>query len=111
MAPLSELTHPDPSMGLPPSQGRPIRIGVPPPSTVIMLIGNKCDLEPQRAVKTAVAQKFARERGLLFLETSALDCTNVEKAFEVLMAEILKVMQTPLLVTVKPPTVRHEPYT
>ena len=36
--------------------------------------GNKCDLED--------AHKFAEEKRLLFLETSALDTTNVDKAFE-----------------------------
>mmetsp|Transcript_138055 Transcript_138055/g.239999 ORF Transcript_138055/g.239999 Transcript_138055/m.239999 type:complete len:223 (-) Transcript_138055:294-962(-) len=60
------------------------------PSTVIMLIGNKCDLEHLRAVKKEVAQKFAESERLLFLETSALDTTNVDKAFEWLVTEIFK---------------------
>jgi len=60
------------------------------PQTVIMLIGNKCDLEHQRAVKKETATKFAEDRRLLFLETSALDTTNVDKAFEWLVQEIYK---------------------
>jgi Ras-related protein Rab-11A len=58
------------------------------PSTVIMLIGNKCDLEHLRAVKKEDAHKFAEEKRLLFLETSALDTTNVDKAFEWLVTGV-----------------------
>eukprot|EP00668_Euglena_longa_P007162 GGOE01008567.1.p1 GENE.GGOE01008567.1~~GGOE01008567.1.p1 ORF type:complete len:222 (-),score=86.19 GGOE01008567.1:455-1120(-) len=64
------------------------------PSTVIMLIGNKCDLEHLRAVKKDVAHKFAEEKRLLFLETSALDTTNVDKAFEWLVTEIFKAVNS-----------------
>jgi Ras-related protein Rab-11A len=51
-------------------------------STVIFLIGNKCDLEHLRVVKKETADRFARENGLSFLETSASERTNVDKAFE-----------------------------
>ena len=51
-------------------------------STVIFLIGNKCDLEHLRVVKKEAADRFARENGLSFLETSASERTNVDKAFE-----------------------------
>jgi Ras-related protein Rab-11A len=64
------------------------------PSTVIMLIGNKCDLEHLRAVKKEDAHKFAEEKRLLFLETSALDTTNVDKAFEWLVTEIFKTVNS-----------------
>eukprot|EP01012_Entosiphon_sulcatum_P058504 TRINITY_DN82586_c0_g1_i1.p1 TRINITY_DN82586_c0_g1~~TRINITY_DN82586_c0_g1_i1.p1 ORF type:complete len:225 (+),score=38.59 TRINITY_DN82586_c0_g1_i1:31-705(+) len=59
-----------------------------PPSTVLMLVGNKCDLEHLRVVKKETVDTFSREHGLLFLETSALDTTNVDKAFEWLVNEI-----------------------
>mmetsp|Transcript_22028 Transcript_22028/g.32748 ORF Transcript_22028/g.32748 Transcript_22028/m.32748 type:complete len:207 (+) Transcript_22028:887-1507(+) len=48
---------------------------------VIMLIGNKCDLESQRVVSTEEGQQFAAEHNLTFLETSAKTAENVEKAF------------------------------
>ena len=48
---------------------------------VIMLVGNKCDLEDQRQVVTSDAEDFAQKQSLLFIETSALDATNVEQAF------------------------------
>lgn len=41
------------------------------PSTVIFLIGNKCDLEAQRDVTYEEASKFAEENGLMFVEASA----------------------------------------
>ncbi|XP_042686864.1 ras-related protein Rab-11A-like isoform X1 [Centrocercus urophasianus] len=48
---------------------------------VIMLVGNKSDLRHLRAVPTDEARSFAEKNGLSFLETSALDSTNVEMAF------------------------------
>ena len=48
---------------------------------VIMLIGNKIDLEHRRVVSTEEGQKFAQDHGLVFLETSAKTAHNVEEAF------------------------------
>ena len=48
---------------------------------VIMLVGNKCDLRHLRAVPTDEAKAYAEKNALLFIETSALDSTNVEAAF------------------------------
>jgi Ras-related protein Rab-2A len=48
---------------------------------VIMLIGNKSDLEQRRAVSTKEGEQFAQEHGLIFLETSAKTAANVEAAF------------------------------
>ena len=48
---------------------------------VIMLIGNKLDLEHKRAVTKEEAMAFARTNKLIFLETSAKTAENVEKAF------------------------------
>ncbi|ESQ46401.1 hypothetical protein EUTSA_v10000315mg [Eutrema salsugineum] len=55
---------------------------------VIILIGNKSDLEDQRAIPTEDAKEFAEKEGLFFLETSALNATNVENSFNTLMTEI-----------------------
>jgi Ras-related protein Rab-2A len=51
------------------------------PTMVILLIGNKSDLEHRRAVSTEEGQAFANANGLLFLETSAKTAYNVETAF------------------------------
>lgn len=48
---------------------------------VIMLIGNKLDLEHRRAVSFEEGKKFADENDLIFLETSAKTARNVEQAF------------------------------
>nr|AAF98238.1 unknown [Homo sapiens] len=55
---------------------------------VVMLVGNKSDLSQAREVPTEEARMFAENNGLLFLETSALDSTNVELAFETVLKEI-----------------------
>ncbi|RHY24592.1 hypothetical protein DYB32_008782 [Aphanomyces invadans] len=47
----------------------------------IMLIGNKSDLEHRRAVSYKEGEQFAKENGLIFLETSAKTAANVEDAF------------------------------
>ncbi|KAL4092110.1 hypothetical protein QTP88_026672 [Uroleucon formosanum] len=49
---------------------------------VIMLVGNKSDLRHLRAVPADEATAFAEANNLSFIETSALDSTNVETAFE-----------------------------
>ena len=56
---------------------------------VIMLVGNKSDLRHLRAVPTEEAKSFAESNQLSFIETSALDSTNVETAFHnILTGEI-----------------------
>jgi GTPase SAR1 family protein len=54
----------------------------------IMLIGNKCDLDHRRAVSTEEGAQFAKEHGLVFMETSAKTAQNVE---EVCLFKILAV--------------------
>lgn len=48
---------------------------------VIMLIGNKNDLEHRRAVSFEEGKAFAEANGLIFMETSAKTAYNVEQAF------------------------------
>jgi len=50
-------------------------------SMVIMLIGNKSDMEHRRQVSKEEGEKFAKDNGLIFLETSAKTAANVEEAF------------------------------
>jgi len=55
---------------------------------VIMLVGNKSDLRHLRSIHTEEAKGFAEENGLMFIETSALDATNVDIAFTNLLTEV-----------------------
>ncbi|KAH9664534.1 ras-related protein RABA4a [Citrus sinensis] len=50
------------------------------------------DLEEQRAVPTEDAKEFAQKEGLFFLETSALEATNVENAFMTVLTEIFNIV-------------------
>ncbi|XP_071690414.1 ras-related protein RABA4a-like [Rutidosis leptorrhynchoides] len=59
---------------------------------VIILIGNKSDLEDQRVVPTEDAKEFAQNEGMFFLETSALESTNVEDAFLTVLTEIFRIV-------------------
>ncbi|CAI9782773.1 unnamed protein product [Fraxinus pennsylvanica] len=59
---------------------------------VIMLIGNKCDLGTLQAVPTEDAQEFAERENLYFMETSALEKTNVESAFMTILTEIYRII-------------------
>ena len=51
------------------------------PTIALMLVGNKSDLEQKRVVSTREGEEFARERGMIFLETSAKAGVNVDSAF------------------------------
>jgi Ras-related protein Rab-11A len=57
-----------------------------------MLAGNKTDLVHLRAVQLDDARSLAEMEGLSFLETSALEATNVDKAFETILTEIYRVI-------------------
>jgi len=59
---------------------------------VIMLVGNKSDLRHLRAVTTEQAAALAEKHGLSFIETSALDSTNVELAFQRILTEIYNIV-------------------
>ncbi|KAF8653781.1 hypothetical protein HU200_061899 [Digitaria exilis] len=53
-----------------------------------MLVGNKCDLDNIREVPVEEGKALAEAEGLFFMETSALDATNVKTAFEIVIKEI-----------------------
>lgn len=59
-----------------------------------ILIGNKCDWEEKRAVTTEQGQQLADELGIPFLEVSAKNNINIEKAFYNLASDIKKGMDT-----------------
>ncbi|TNM92820.1 ras-related protein Rab-25-like [Takifugu flavidus] len=60
------------------------------PHIVVMLVGNKRDLDTLRTVPSEEAQAFAENKGIMFMETSALDSTNVEAAFNEVLSAIQK---------------------
>lgn len=59
---------------------------------VILMAGNKSDLNHLRAVSEDDGQSLAEKEGLSFLETSALEATNVEKAFQTILTEIYHII-------------------
>lgn len=59
---------------------------------VIMLVGNKSDLRHLRSVSTEDAQAFCEREGLSFIETSALESTNVENAFQSILTDIYHIV-------------------
>ncbi|XP_043692451.1 ras-related protein RABA4c-like [Telopea speciosissima] len=65
---------------------------------VIILIGNKSDLGSLRAVPTEDAKEFAQRENLFFMETSALEATNVETAFLTVLTEIYRIISKKALI-------------
>ncbi|KAJ0236856.1 Ras-related protein RABA1e [Hirschfeldia incana] len=59
---------------------------------VIMLVGNKADLHHLRSVQKDEAKSFSERENMFFMETSALDATNVDQAFTHVLAQIYRVM-------------------
>jgi len=59
---------------------------------VISLVGNKSDLRHLRSVPSDEAKTFAEKNGVSFIETSALDSTNVEQAFHTILTEIYRIV-------------------
>lgn len=58
------------------------------PNLCVIIVGNKSDLKHLRMVEIKRGQQYATDHGMLFMETSALDSTNVTEAFEDLVMEI-----------------------
>ena len=55
---------------------------------VIMVIGNKCDMVNERVISTEEGEAKAQRNNIAFLETSALNATNVAKAFDELIQKL-----------------------
>lgn len=58
----------------------------------IMLVGNKADLRHLRAVSIDDAKDFSERENTFFMETSALESTNVEDAFTEVLTQIYRVV-------------------
>ncbi|CAD8183022.1 unnamed protein product [Paramecium octaurelia] len=55
---------------------------------VIIMIGNKIDAVDQRVVRTEEALEYCQSHQIGFIETSALDGTNIDNAFNNIVANI-----------------------
>lgn len=54
----------------------------------MVVVGNKTDLDSQRQVPSEEGQQLADSFGAAFVETSAKDKVNVDRAFELLISQI-----------------------
>ncbi|XP_062206870.1 ras-related protein RIC2-like [Phragmites australis] len=63
------------------------------PSVIVMLIGNKSDLRHLVAVSTEDGKEFAEAESLYFMETSALDATNVDNAFSEVLTQLYQIVR------------------
>ena len=54
-----------------------------------ILVGNKCDLEDKRKVTLEEGQSYAKEKGVEFMEVSALKTINVKETFITLAHNLL----------------------
>ena len=61
-------------------------------NVVTILVGNKTDLKDAREVTTAEGKALAEAEGLFFMETSALDSSNVTAAFQTVVKEIYDIL-------------------
>lgn len=62
------------------------------PNIVVMLIGNKSDLRHLVAVQTDEGKDFSERESLYFMETSALESTNVDNAFTEVLTQIYRIV-------------------
>ncbi|KAI3745414.1 hypothetical protein L1987_58526 [Smallanthus sonchifolius] len=73
-------------------------------NVVSILVGNKSDLKDAREVSTEEGKLLAESEGLFFMETSALDSSNVTAAFETVVKEIYNILSRKVMESQK-----HEP--
>ncbi|XP_073540173.1 ras-related protein Rab-37 isoform X4 [Phyllobates terribilis] len=62
---------------------------------VIMLLGNKCDVNSGRVIRTEDGETLAKEYGIPFMETSAKTGVNVELAFMAVAKELKQRSSSP----------------
>ncbi|GMH20396.1 hypothetical protein Nepgr_022237 [Nepenthes gracilis] len=66
-------------------------------NVVTMLVGNKSDLKDSRRCRPSEGKAFAKSKGLFFIETSALDSSNVSAAFQTVVREIYSILSRKVL--------------
>ncbi|GET86866.1 Ras-related protein rab-5, putative [Leishmania tarentolae] len=64
------------------------------PETILMLVGNKKDLESERRVSLEDAQQGAMEMGAMYHETSARSGDGVQDAFHDIAAKLIEMNST-----------------
>lgn len=60
---------------------------------VVLVVGNKCDLKHLREISEEEGTLFAENNSVTTVETSALDATNIDKAFQLLLTGIYEGMK------------------
>lgn len=68
-------------------------------NVVTILVGNKSDLKDAREVSTAEGKALAEAQGLFFMETSALDSSNVTSAFQTVVKEIYNILSRKVMIS------------
>jgi len=74
-------------------------------NVIKLLVGNKSDLAQDRAVQRAEGEAWAREGGMLFLESSAKNADNVKAVFEEV---VQRVLESPALLANAQPTASRQ---
>ena len=57
--------------------------------TIVVIVGNKCDLESQRVISTAEGQQIAKQLNCLFFECVATERESVDKLILTVVDEII----------------------
>lgn len=68
---------------------------------VIIIVGNKCDLNEFRKISIEDGKKYAISKNMMYFETSAKNNNNVDKAFKELMVGIYKKNKSNMVITEK----------
>lgn len=68
-------------------------------NVVTILVGNKSDLKDAREVSTSEGKALAEAEGLFFMETSALDSSNVAAAFQTIVKEIYNILSRKVMIS------------
>ena len=68
-------------------------------NVVTILVGNKSDLKDARDVSTSEGKSLAEAQGLFFIETSALDSSNVTNAFQTVVKEIYNILSRKVMIS------------
>ncbi|KAK9151354.1 hypothetical protein Syun_009663 [Stephania yunnanensis] len=68
-------------------------------NVVTILVGNKSDLRDAREVSADEGKALAEAQGLFFMETSALDSSNVASAFQTVVKEIYNILSRKVILS------------